>query len=440
MMAAFATDFRDGVDINLGVGYVNERTIPSGMILEAARAVLADPAKYRQALNYGAPEGSPNLLASLRRFLTSEAGGAVDPGALARRRLVIGANGATSLLEALALTIEPGIVICADPVYYIYSDILERMGFDILAVPEDDQGLPAEGLERALSHLGRRRSRVRFVYLVTVSNPSCSVLSNDRREGLVRVMERLSRKIGRRVPLVLDRAYEDLVHDPATERPRSALARDRSGLVFELGTLSKILAPALRIGYMVGPDCDLTRAVVQQVSDVGFSAPLFNQEVAGWLLDNCIAAQLERVNAGYREKARAVRGAIENRLGGFLEHMTGGLAGFYFYLTFREIETGGGSAFFKYLSRTTGKAQVDGPAGGRHPRVVYVPGEICVHPKGSMVERGRRQLRISYGFEETGRIVEALELMRQAAEHATVAGRRPRAGKRRKARPHAPLA
>jgi len=57
-------------------------------------------------------------------------------------------------------------------------------------------------------------------------------------------------------------------------------------VVFEIGTLSKIIAPSLRIGYMMGSDGDLMRAMTQRTSDAGLSGPLINQEIAGWLLDN----------------------------------------------------------------------------------------------------------------------------------------------------------
>jgi hypothetical protein len=73
---------------------------------------------------------------------------------------------------------------------------------------------------------------------------------------------------------------------------------------------------------------------------------------------------------------------------------------------------------FRYLSRTTGDEQIDGPAGARRPRVAYIPGEFCVHPRGEMVEPGRRQLRLSYGFEELPTIEQAIGLMKEAASYA----------------------
>jgi DNA-binding transcriptional MocR family regulator len=418
MMAAFASGFRDGIDINLGVGYVNEKTIPVDALAEALRAVAADPARYRQAFNYGGADGSANLIASLRRFLTRLRIGGLDEETVARQRLIVGACGATSILDALTDVLEPGIVVASDPAYYIYRESLERKGFEVLGVPEDGEGPELAALERKLAALGSRAAEIAFFYVVTVNNPSGTMLSNARRQALLEVATRLSRRLGRAVPVFYDLAYELLLHDPEAEPFRSVLPDDELGIAYEIGTLSKILAPAMRMGYLMGPPGPFMEAMVQKTCDAGFSAPLFVQEMASYLLDHCIEDQLRAVNAGYREKAVEVGRGIERSLGPYLTGRRGGSAGFYYYLTLAGVETHPASSFFRYLTRTTGRPEIDRQDGELHPRVIYIPGEYCVHPRGDLAEAGKRQMRISYGFEETPRILRALELMREAIENA----------------------
>jgi alanine-alpha-ketoisovalerate/valine-pyruvate aminotransferase len=122
MMAAFPTDFRQDKDINLGVGYVNERTIPHDLILEALQAVLAHPEKYKVALNYSGSQGSQNLIKSIKKFLVEHGIGGFTREILDRNEIIIGPNGATSLLEGIAHVLPPGIIITSDPLYYIYCN------------------------------------------------------------------------------------------------------------------------------------------------------------------------------------------------------------------------------------------------------------------------------------------------------------------------------
>ncbi|MCY3553452.1 MAG: pyridoxal phosphate-dependent aminotransferase [Candidatus Poribacteria bacterium] len=418
LMTDFAIGFRDGRDINLGVGYVNEQTIPHQQIQLACERVLAQPKKYRASLNYGGAQGSPNLIESLRRFHIENRIGGITEQNLKNRDIVIGANGATSLLESITHLLPAGIVVTADPMYYIYCNDLERKGFSVIAIPEDDEGLDTEILKSKLAALGDKREAIRFFYVVTVNNPTCTILSNNRKRELVGIVTRLSHEIGRKIPLFFDNAYSDLVHDSSVEPLESAFRYDTLSIVYEVGTLSKILAPGLRIGYLIGSNGRFLNSIIQRTSDIGFSAPLINQEIVSYLLDHGIESQIEKVNNGYQQKAKQVKIWMAELLGDNLQECRGGSAGFYFYLTLANVATGSTSDFFRFLTRTTGREDVDGPLDSQYPKVIYIPGEHCVHPNGEMIEVGKQQLRISYGFEELPQIHTALKFMKSAIDYS----------------------
>ena len=122
--------------------------------MEALQAVGRDGVKYRQAFNYGSPVGSANLIGSIRRFLATMKIGQLDEATIERNRLAIGACGATSILDGLAQVLPPGIVVTSDPTYYIYADVLERKGFEILPVPEDAEGMDVKSARAQAARTG----------------------------------------------------------------------------------------------------------------------------------------------------------------------------------------------------------------------------------------------------------------------------------------------
>lgn len=418
MMTDFAVGFRDGYDINLGVGYVNETTIPRQQIQTACEAVLSNPKKYRASLNYGGAQGSPNLIESIKRYHIDNRIGGITQDIFSRNDIVIGANGATSLLDSITHILSSGNVITADPMYYIYCNDLDRKGFNIIAIPEDDQGIQTDLLRNKINALGSAKEEIQFFYIVTVNNPSCSILSNNRKRELVEIATELSYELGRKIPIFYDNAYSDLIHDGTVERMESALCYDDLGIVYEIGTMSKILAPGLRIGYMIGPKGDFLNSVIQRTSDIGFSAPLINQEITSYLLDNGIETQIDKVNNGYQRKAKQMKKWIVELLGDNIQEYCGGSAGFYFYITLKDVCTDSTSDFFKFLTRTTGCDEIDGHKDNPHPKVIYIPGEHCVHASGDMVEIGKHQFRTSYGFEELPQIYAALKYMQTAIKYS----------------------
>ena len=410
MTESFANDFREGYDINLGVGYVNDKTIPTKAITKAIKYIIKHHKKYRSSFNYGGAKGSPNLIESIKKYYLRNNIGNLNSEDLDQKTLIIGANGATSLLDAFSDIMKPGIVITADPYYYIYTESLVNKGYKIEPVREDAQGIVPEAIIEKVNKLNAEE--ISFFYIVTVNNPTSVVLSNKRKAEIVKIAATISKRTGRKIPVIFDKAYEDIIHNPSIEKPISGMKYKPNEMVFEVGTLSKIIAPALRIGYMFCPDDEIARLLIQRTSDIGFSSSLVNQEIASWLLDNYIHIQQKKVNKGYQKKAQFIRNLLEQKLNFFVESYSGGDAAFYFYLTFKEIETGKNSDFYKFLSRTTGDPEVDGNP-DKLERLIYIPGEIC-----SQGEKAKFQLRISYGFEENETFNRAISLLEQACEYS----------------------
>ena len=253
MMAAFASGFRDGVDINLGVGYVNEKTIPVALLAEALQAVAADPAGTGRPSTTAAPARLRQPDRLLAPFPDAPADRRLGEATVARKRLIVGPCGATSMLDALTEVLAPGIVVASDPMYYIYREAWSARASRCWRVPEDGEGLDVGGPRAQTARpWAAERPKIAFFYVVTVNNPSGTMLSNARRRALYEVAARLSRRQGRRCPIFFDLAYELLLHDPEAEPFRSVLPEDDLGIAYEIGTLSKILAPAMRIGLPAG--------------------------------------------------------------------------------------------------------------------------------------------------------------------------------------------
>lgn len=412
----FSSTFREGVDINLGVGYVNDQTIPSQELLSCFSYVLQNPQIFMSSLNYGAAIGSLHLIQAITQYYVQNSIGNLNQNDFESLSIAIGANGATSILDAIADIVPKGIVFTVEPMYYIYTETLRRKGFTLCAIPETSEGFDIQFLTKYLEQCNLQS--ISFFYIITVNNPTTCIVSNSCKQQIVQIAEEISRKRGSIVPVIFDKAYEDIIYDTSVEKPTSGLKYDTMSGVLEVGTLSKIIAPALRIGYVIGKPSPLFTAIVQRNNDVGFSAPLILQDIASVFLKQYITQHRTKVITAYAEKANALLHLITTHLGNFVEDVQGGKAGFYMYITFRQIQTNGTSDFFAFLSRNTGDVSIDGEVHNKNQRLVYIPGEICMNANSENKELRYRQLRISFGFENISELERAVLLMKDAVEYA----------------------
>jgi 2-aminoadipate transaminase len=121
---------------------------------------------------------------------------------------------------------------------------LTRLGVNIIGVPVDGDGLSADALRAALAELKRRDIKPKYIYTIpTVQNPTATVMSLARRKAILE----LASEYG--VPIFEDECYADLVW--GGERPQALRGMVSDDQVIHIGSFSKTIAPALRLGYLV---------------------------------------------------------------------------------------------------------------------------------------------------------------------------------------------
>lgn len=153
---------------------------------------------------------------------------------------VVVTNGATEAIHCCLLAVaRPGDAVAVEsPAYYGTLQTLEALGMRVVEVPcLPDAGMDLDELERRMD-----RHAVRAVLAVpTFSNPLGSCMPDEAKARLVSIVAR------RRIPLIEDDVYGELVFGPS--RPRPAKAFDRDGSVMLCGAFTKTLAPGYRIGF-----------------------------------------------------------------------------------------------------------------------------------------------------------------------------------------------
>lgn len=141
---------------------------------------------------------------------------------------------------------------------------LQRLGVNILGIPLDRDGMRMDALSNTLDDLKRRNIRPKFIYTVpTVQNPTATIMPEARRLELLALAERHG------TPVFEDDCYADLIWNG--KRPPAIYALSKTKNVVYIGSFSKSVAPALRVGYIAG-DWSILSRIMPLKTDAGSGA------------------------------------------------------------------------------------------------------------------------------------------------------------------------
>lgn len=291
--------------ISFAGGFPDSAMFDVAGIQEAVNQALTE--EPGAALQYGATEGYNPLREQLAAFMGSK-GVTVAPDGL------IVTTGSQQALDLLGKTmIDPGDkVIVEGPTFLATIQCFRLYGADLVSAPVDANGVDTDALEKLMAE-----HKPKFVYLIpTFGNPSGAMLSLERRKKVLALAVKYNTLI------VEDDPYGDLYFNDAPPPSILSLSQDVPGsreLIAHCGSLSKVLSPGLRVGWMVGPAELLAKATMcKQFSDAHTST--FAQATAAqYLKAGRMPATLARVRKVYGERAVAMGAALKRELGDAVE-------------------------------------------------------------------------------------------------------------------------
>ncbi|HZP86725.1 MAG TPA: PLP-dependent aminotransferase family protein [Burkholderiales bacterium] len=186
---------------------------------------------------------------------------------------------------------------------------LQRLGVNVVGVPIDDDGLNANALAATLADLKAKRVQPKFIYTIpTVQNPTATVMSTARRREILR----LSTEYG--VPIFEDECYADLVW--AGERPQALRGMAGSDQVVHIGSFSKSIAPALRLGYLVA-SWPLMSRILSIKSDGGSGA--IEQMMLAEYCSTHFDTHVQALRKTLRAKVETLMSSLRAQFGGEVE-------------------------------------------------------------------------------------------------------------------------
>jgi len=265
---------------DFAIGQTNPETFPVDAFRDAAIAAIEEE---HDAFNrYPGGKGHAGLRQLMAERESQREGVPVDPEMIA---LMNGSMQAVTL-AGQALMQAPGDIVITEE--YTYSGTISAykgIGLTMVGVAMDEQGMRMDALADTLQKLQRSDQKVRFIYtLTTYQNPTGTCMPLSRKKQLLEIADRYQ------LPIVEDNCYGDVHFDGA--KVPSLYALDDSERQIYIGSLSKIFAPGVRLGYLLARKPHFNN-IVSQRFDAGsnyFAAAVLAQFYKKGIWEHCDVA------------------------------------------------------------------------------------------------------------------------------------------------------
>lgn len=280
-------------------------TFPVDDLVRISSEVLRDD--FAAALQYGAARdaetssGWVGLRDALAERTHRREGIAVD-----RHNVMLTSGSAAALALIFEAFVDPGDAVAIEvPTWNTNIATLARRGADTIPLLiEDDEGFSIDALEASLERLAREGRTLKLVYTIaTFNTPSGVSLSVERRLRLIDLAREWN------FVIVEDNVYRELRYEG--QHLPSLLALDRHGVVVRVDSLSKVLAPAMRIGWITGPT-EVMGVLNGMRGDLGVSQ-WFARIAERFVREGSLDRHIESVVALYRAKRDAAERALHER-------------------------------------------------------------------------------------------------------------------------------
>ena len=285
---------------DFAVAYPNPDTLPLDGLVDSLRVALER--EGRDLAYY--PDGAGLL--SLRQLVAEKLARDRNMTVTAEDIVLTAGSGEAIAMLIQALT-DPGDVALTEEFFYVGTlRQLQRYGADVVGVKCDQDGMVPEELEATLKRLLGEGKRVKYLYTIpTFQNPLGWTMPLERRQKVLDV----ARDYG--VPVFEDDCYVDLRFEG--EDVTSSHSLDDTGQVIYVGSFSKIMAPGMRMGYLVAPQEVIRRAMsFKGGGGVNQFAALALRE---YLKDN-LYQHIDEQNQSLRVKRDAMLAALGENFGG----------------------------------------------------------------------------------------------------------------------------